>query len=809
MATNQILTNQLKKQVEAWRGLSREWRKPVTRASWDPLNTLNLTPIKENVKWSAKLPKPPTPGPLPDTKALPWPQGIDDSEFGINRSEREDKGWTWFRFSWPDSTLTDEDRERIKAENKEIADAKDRWDKDLEALLREQEGEKTRFEKRAAEQRELDALQRREATEWLRRAKSWFSSLLLSGWREGPVAWANIRWAAWATRWINRKIEIIDKQRALFSEQIDEKRRLMQRAQEAWQIELSRQISNEISWIQNAQNQLEFDKQTQITDAETELTNNIIEDAIEIAWDSFWTFSDEDLFELSQTTWVPLQILKARRDADKAWWGKAWQEKQLAQLNALRDFAKSWLLADMWADQASAFDTNAWLPKGTTAALVLWAQAARKWDKSERETNLLKTLAEISKIEAWIETDALDLILKERWLNIDLWELTVKQREALVKEYEAWLTDINQLNVIPTALKRWDMNSSKNTFKVVPSIKGSETSKIWDWNIILWSKHIFGLDMDWTDWQELFAPQAIHWWTIKEINSKDDWTKTSNWWFWVNVVIEDINWKEWRFSHLQKWSLKWFKADQEVEVWDLIWKIWTTWNVEPWPNWDWSYVDITVKQFWEEVFADEVERFINAWFTNVKKLNKRDESTLSDVTKEFRSIEQVKSFEEALTQWETLLASLRAENWPWDMAAVFQFMKTLDPRSTVRWEEFDLAARSAWLEWFWLWFWENFFKWKKLAAPWLRKKFWELASEYVKIRSKDYQNEYDLAVNKLNRQQIPSILFPSNKADRALALMGQVKWIDKIIEKPTDSSDEEKAKKVIQDIINKRAQRNQ
>jgi len=77
---------------------------------------------------------------------------------------------------------------------------------------------------------------------------------------------------------------------------------------------------------------------------------------------------------------------------------------------------------------------------------------------------------------------------------------------------------------------------------------------------------------------------------------------------------------------------------------------------------------------------------------------------------EFESSETVKNYTEAVQQFAWIIDTLWTESWTWDMAAIFQFMKVLDPSSVVREAEFDAAARSIWL-------WEqakNFFSWDKL-----------------------------------------------------------------------------------------------
>ena len=103
--------------------------------------------------------------------------------------------------------------------------------------------------------------------------------------------------------------------------------------------------------------------------------------------------------------------------------------------------------------------------------------------------------------------------------------------------------------------------------------------------------------------------------------------------------------------------------------------------------------------------------------------------------KEFESSATVKNYLEATQQFSWLISSLWTATWPWDMAAIFSFMKTLDPSSVVRESEFDAASRSIWL-------WEqakNFISWDKLlewvilTEEW-RKTFASIAKQLFENR---------------------------------------------------------------------------
>lgn len=101
--------------------------------------------------------------------------------------------------------------------------------------------------------------------------------------------------------------------------------------------------------------------------------------------------------------------------------------------------------------------------------------------------------------------------------------------------------------------------------------------------------------------------------------------------------------------------------------------------------------------------------------------------------KEFEGNTSVKNYLEATQQFSWILSSLWTATWPWDMAAIFQFMKVLDPSSVVRESEFAAAAASVWL-------WERAFNILDKATKWTlftqeaRKQFVTIAKQLFENR---------------------------------------------------------------------------
>ena len=85
--------------------------------------------------------------------------------------------------------------------------------------------------------------------------------------------------------------------------------------------------------------------------------------------------------------------------------------------------------------------------------------------------------------------------------------------------------------------------------------------------------------------------------------------------------------------------------------------------------------------------------------TDALKLSKEDKKHKTDQENKLFSAysgnKVVQSFNKATTQVKKLLVSLETDSGPGDIAAIFAFMKTLDPESVVRESEFATAANSS------------------------------------------------------------------------------------------------------------------
>ena len=125
----------------------------------------------------------------------------------------------------------------------------------------------------------------------------------------------------------------------------------------------------------------------------------------------------------------------------------------------------------------------------------------------------------------------------------------------------------------------------------------------------------------------------------------------------------------------------------------------------------------------------------------------------------------VKNFESAKDEFGKLVAALNDNSWVWDMSAIFSFMKTLDPKSVVRWEEFDSAANTIWVA-----NWdailqklERAHNWKFLT-PEQREQFKRVARDFIDVQAQSYKDEYNYLVKMYWVSWIPADYLPDNLA---------------------------------------------
>jgi len=146
-----------------------------------------------------------------------------------------------------------------------------------------------------------------------------------------------------------------------------------------------------------------------------------------------------------------------------------------------------------------------------------------------------------------------------------------------------------------------------------------------------------------------------------------------------------------------------------------------------------------------------------------------DQRTLfTSQTNAFNNNQVVKSFEAAAQQYQNIQSSLENPSWPGDMAAIYQFMKSLDPSSTVRESEFNSAAATAGIKGT-LQNWASRIENGENLTPEQRNQFAKLAKTYVQNYASAYNRYYDNMAKVLKFNGISDAYLPARASDAIMS----------------------------------------
>lgn len=335
----------------------------------------------------------------------------------------------------------------------------------------------------------------------------------------------------------------------------------------------------------------------------------------------------------------------------------------------------------------------------------------------------------------WKEVSVLTWLGKSVWTSEDSsYSYQIKQNDDGTYSM-FWIPKVDWLN--PT-IQNFDVSWEQATSWIQGTWQGNITSYGWTHDKFQW------LDIDGNIGDPVTMPVA---WKVLTL-----WKDPT--WYWNTLIVQTEDWNKIRFSHLDWFNVKiWDK----VWVWSVIWTLWNTWNVlkldwnkptaKELAAWFGSHLDIvTTWPDWKTRTGKQTEDYLN----NIGVVEEEIDDTLTDrqqiffnqQVSKFRGDPQVKAFESALSSWGDLIKSLDSISWPWDVAAIFQFMKTLDPASVVRESEFEVAASTAWTTskpWLLLW---KITEGTRLNDQ-QRKEFGRLAFEYIKNKGSLYDIKYE------------------------------------------------------------------
>ncbi len=192
-----------------------------------------------------------------------------------------------------------------------------------------------------------------------------------------------------------------------------------------------------------------------------------------------------------------------------------------------------------------------------------------------------------------------------------------------------------------------------------------------------------------------------------------------------------------------------------------------TWNMTP--SETSNAREWLIENGYGEEFLDALDKWIKVSLTDTQK------SLYEYGMNTYKNSDVVKDFKDASTQISNLITSLNANNWAWDLAWIFEFMKVLDPSSVVREWEFKQAAKSAWyLNPDSLW--QNYVK-HGWDGTWLteaqRGNFKELAKNLIKSQAEMYNIEYSDLKKVFENAGIDSQWLPTNYAE---VIINKLDW---------------------------------
>lgn len=289
-----------------------------------------------------------------------------------------------------------------------------------------------------------------------------------------------------------------------------------------------------------------------------------------------------------------------------------------------------------------------------------------------------------------------------------------------------------------------------------------------------------GYDLAWNLWDPLPAGGN---WTVKSVDTAGEQVGSifiggkGKKPYGNTVVMQDENGNEIRYSHLQNIGVKPWDI---LGFGDIVWTRGNTGNVkgangetltaEQLKAGRWAHVDIEIKSKWAD---GKLKLLSNAEQVNfLKWLKAGGDRPLADqkftqfnqTTSKFYSNPQVKSFEDALNAGGDMIASLKSANWPWDVGAVFSFMKSLDPASVVKEWEFKLARESGWLDAKFDNLYGKIINGEQLTDE-QRKAFGKISFEYIKSKWRMYDTKYNDMIKVLKNQWIPESYYPTRMTD--------------------------------------------
>ena len=178
--------------------------------------------------------------------------------------------------------------------------------------------------------------------------------------------------------------------------------------------------------------------------------------------------------------------------------------------------------------------------------------------------------------------------------------------------------------------------------------------------------------------------------------------------------------------------------------------------------------DLAIDWWWSTEFNEALKQWFNV------ELSPTQQTQYNKELDRFQWNAVVKWFEGWLTSFQSLWFALSEGSWPWDMAGIFTFVKTLDPTSVVREAEYEAAAKSAWV-------------WARLSNTFDRltkgksltenqaEDFKKIAQVYIEQKAQSYDRLYTDMTSRYSKFGIDPSLAPLSATEQLRNYLGWTK----------------------------------
>jgi len=350
-------------------------------------------------------------------------------------------------------------------------------------------------------------------------------------------------------------------------------------------------------------------------------------------------------------------------------------------------------------------------------------------------------------------------LANEYWYT-KAWTLWAFMSDPKNQEGQKWWQCAKFVNDYLESIWVWRYFGTEDV-KTRESWCNSDTAKVWTIAVFDYNHY--------TDWKNYG-----HVWIVVDADENGFWVLDSNWDLKNPWIIKK------RYIRYGSSSCKWFFDPSQPPR-----TAWTSDNTQTTPV---DRLTLTALRNWQIVNSkvpETIDQLVKAWFSEDEineALNQNMEYYLPDdqraekntILNSFRQNDIVKNFQSATEQFLWLSAAVNEANWAWDLASIYMFMRSQDPRSVVREWEFEMAASTMWLWWqVQTWF-SKLSNWERLT-PEQRQNFIDVTVKVLEAKKQAYKLVYDEAVSQLKAASIPSVYYPTDWAKELDGIISKLK----------------------------------